>query len=246
MSGALGLLGSVVGVGQQALTAAGGTGALLGQDFAFLSNTRSFGTLIPDCVITETHADRMQITQHPVADNTPISDHAFRMPRSVVLRAAWTNANPVGGAVQGFMSAGSLIGGLSGLLSSVLEQRAREVYAQLISMMEAAQPITVTTGKRVYENMLVSDVNVTTDRTTEFTLIAEVHFQEVIIAHTLTAPAPAQSVQANPEATASSSDTSPKQVQPAPPSWFSSDGVVGHLIKEYGSSLFSSSGGSTP
>src|SRR5215831_5345593 len=108
MSGALTALTSLVGVGQQAVAASGVLGPIayaLGPDFAFLSSgIRKIDTLIPDCTVSESHTDRVQITVHPVADNTPVSDHAFILPKALIMRVGWTNSNPVGSITQGAIS----------------------------------------------------------------------------------------------------------------------------------------------
>jgi hypothetical protein len=229
MSGALGALATLSGVGQQALAASGALSSVssaLGSNFAFLSaGARSIDTLVPDCTISESHTDRVQITQHPVADNTPVSDHAFVLPKTVVMRVGWSNANAVGsitqGAISGFQSGGfggALTGGLSGAWSSVTEQRVKTVYDDLVAKMEKRTPFTLVTGKRTYSNkMLISQISVTTDHTTEFSLMAEVHFQEVILVQTQTTAAPAQQTQSAPQQTSSSTDQPDKQSQPFDP-----------------------------
>jgi hypothetical protein len=211
MSGLLAGLSTGASFAQQGLSAAG----LMP---AFIRNTRRVGAIIPDVTIEEQHSDRLQVTQHPVARGSPVSDHAFKLPATVTMRMGWTNANPVGSAVQGFQAGGGfenigggLLGAGKGLLSSATEQRVRDIYDGLIKLQydkeEAAkggnpvQPFQLTTGKRTYENMVIVELGVRTDHTTEYSLMIECHMQEVFIVETQTTTQPAQSDQAKPEST---------------------------------------------
>jgi hypothetical protein len=195
---------------------------------AFIRAPRSIGQIIPDVTIEEHHSDRWEITQHPVANNTPVTDHIFRQPATVTMRLGWTNSNPVGAALSGFSQAGgftNLSGGLAaagqGALSSLTEQRCRDVYATLLAMQTRAPgdttPINtfqLTTGKRNYPAMLISELSVTTDRHTEYALIVECRMQEVILVKPLTEQAAAPSDQAAPQKTADPDDAGNQQPQP--------------------------------
>ena len=81
-------------------------------------------------------------------------------------------------------------------------------------------PFTLTTGKRTYQNMVIVELGVRTDHTSEYSLMLECHMQEVFIVdtQTTTQPAqPAQSDQANPASTQATTPTSDQQTSaPAP------------------------------
>jgi hypothetical protein len=63
----------------------------------FIRQPRSVGTIMPDVTIEEHFVDVVSVTQHPIAQGTPVSDHAYRKPRQVTMKLGSTNANPVGG-----------------------------------------------------------------------------------------------------------------------------------------------------
>jgi hypothetical protein len=203
-------------VGQLALQGLSASGLMP----AMLRNTRRIGTIIPDVTIEEQHSDRLQVTQHPVARGSPISDHAFKLPATVVMRLGWTNANPIGAGVQGFME-GGLAGLGSALLGTLTEQRVKDIYNRLLTLQYDPQaaamggisvvPFTLTTGKRTYQNMVIVELGVRTDHTTEYSLMIECHMQEVFIVDTQTTTQPAQSDQALASKTQATTPTPDKQ-----------------------------------
>ena len=227
MSGALLAVSSVAGIGQQALTASG----LMP---AWIRAGRKIGTIIPDVTIEENHSDRLTVTQHPIADGTQIADHAYKMPATVTMRLGFSNSNVVGAAVQGFMSGGGfsdigggLLGAGKGLLSSFSEQRCIHIYDQLRLLQfdqdawdagqVALRPFELTTGKRVYPNMVITELQVRTDHTSEYSLMIEVHMQEVRIVTTSSTTQPSQENQAAPQKTQSPTDQTNKAATPVDP-----------------------------
>lgn len=136
---------------------AGGIGAIV----AYLGpNSRSIGTIIPDVVIEEAHRDALIITQHPVEKGSAITDHAFRTPSSVVIRCGFSNS------------------------SAGYEGYAQQVYQQFLAWEKSRDPRDVSTGKRLYRNMLPAEISVATDPRTENVLMITVLCQEVIITST--------------------------------------------------------------
>ena len=216
MSGALSAL---AGLSTPLLQAAPSLTSALpsGLSTLLLRHSRSFGgtngtpTIIPDVVIEETETNRVTITQHPVATGSPINDHIYRMPANVTMRCGWTNANPIGGATSSLLS-GDFSGAASSLFSSFTEQRVNNIYKQLLKMqfdMDASgdqSPVAtfqVTTGKKTYDTMVISELQLRTDRTSEYALMLEVHFQEIIKVKASSTSQPAQTDQSNPSQTAS-------------------------------------------
>jgi len=169
---------------------------------AFIQPPRIIGFIIPECVVQENHSDRLQITQHPVEIGTAISDHAFMLPFEVTIRFGFSGvAGPA--ARLGF---GSGLGSFPGVMVGI--------YTSLQQLMQQREPFTIITGKRLYQNMLLVDMQVTTDQHTENVLMVEAHCQQVIIVATSSVPAtPAQNQQLAPRTVES---TSIGNVQPQP------------------------------
>ncbi|EAR8246427.1 hypothetical protein FKY43_25420 [Salmonella enterica] len=144
--------------------------------------TRSIGIIIPDVVITEKHTDALEITEHPVEQPTNagasgegagyISEHAFRRPSEVVMETGFSG----GGSLLDFADT-SAIGFSLGLSP-------KELYQELLNLQRDRIPFDVTTGKRIYNNMLIKTLEVTTDKSSENVLLATLTLREVIITST--------------------------------------------------------------
>lgn len=135
----------------------------------FHLQSRSIGIIIPDVVISEKHSDTLEITEHPVEVGAAISDHAYRRPSEVVMEV-------------GFSGGGSLLDFASNLTATgVLGLSPSEVYENIITLQRDRIPFDVVTGKRIYQNMLLRNVEVTTDKSSENVLMATLTLREVIL-----------------------------------------------------------------
>ncbi|HHT2455470.1 TPA: phage baseplate protein [Klebsiella michiganensis] len=146
----------------------------------FQQNRRKIGVMVPSVVISEKHSDTLEITEHPVERPTSagaglIADHAYRRPSEVVMNIGFAG----GGSLLDLLDTRNL-----GLYTPLNPMGPKEVYAELLKMQQERQLLDVTTGKRLYKNMLIRALEVTTDRTTENVLSATVTLREVIITQT--------------------------------------------------------------
>lgn len=143
----------------------------------FHQQSRKIGVIIPDVVISEKHSDTLEITEHPVekptsASTGTIADHAYRRPSEVVMEVGFAG----GGSLLDFADTSKL--GLSMGMSP------SETYAKILDIQRSRVPFDVVTGKRLYSNMLIRAIEVTTDKTTENVLSAVLTLREVIITQT--------------------------------------------------------------
>ncbi|HDN6555323.1 TPA: phage baseplate protein [Salmonella enterica subsp. enterica] len=144
----------------------------------FRQQSRRIGILIPSVVVSEKHSDALEITEHPVERPTTnsasgfITDHAYKRPSEVTMECGFAG----GGALLDFIDTSSI--GLSAGLSP------KEIYQKLLDMQLERVPFDVVTGKRVYTNMLVRAIEVTTDKTSENVLNCTLTLREVIITQT--------------------------------------------------------------
>lgn len=153
-----------------------------------LTSGRSIGGIVPDVVAEEIGRDTTFVTNHPVERGAAISDHAFMMPVEVEMRCAWSDST------AGFQGYSELI------------------YGALQSLHVAREPFTVMTGKRVYTNMLVVGMEVTTAAATEYALFVRVLLREVIIVSTQsTSVGGGAATQASPSRTSSTTNAGTKQ-----------------------------------
>lgn len=140
----------------------------------FQQQTRKIGLIVPSVVISEKHSDTLEITEHPVEVGAAISDHAYRRPSEVVMQVGFAG----GGSLLDLLDTTSF--GVSAGLSP------REVYQNLLDIQNSRVPFDVVTGKRLYSNMLIRAMEVTTERSTENVLSAVLTLREVIITSTTT------------------------------------------------------------
>jgi len=136
--------------------------ALIDGAYALITTgDRSIGGIIPDIVIEETGNDVLKVTDHPVEIGASITDHSYKMPVERTMRIGCSDSSPGG-----------------------FEGRSAAVYAMLLALQGSREPFDVSTGKRLYRNMLMSILSETTDHTTEHALIATVVLREVILTYT--------------------------------------------------------------
>lgn len=138
----------------------------------FSLQSRKIGLIVPDVVISEKHSDTLEITEHPVEDKAPVADHAFRRPSDLVMEVGFSG----GGSLLDLLDTSSI--GLSLGLSP------KEVYQELLTLQRSRVPFDVTTGKRLYNNMLIRVLDVTTDKATENVLAATLTLKEALITST--------------------------------------------------------------
>lgn len=116
--------------------------------------SRSIGGVFVDVVISEEHESEMEIAEHPVEKGAKISDHAWRLPAKVTLESA------------------------------IAGDRAVASFQQLLDVQAAAEPFSLVTGLKVYQNMLIKRLNATRDKENARVLKFEAELQEVIIVST--------------------------------------------------------------
>ena len=129
--------------------------------------------IIPDVVISEEHDDEVTITRHPVDTGAPIADHAYKNPAILSVRFAWSDSS----SLLNTLASGSTLRGISGT---------NEVYKTLLELMNRRSLLTVSTGKRLYQSMVITKLSTTSTAETETALICDITFEEVILVSTRT------------------------------------------------------------
>ncbi|MML92297.1 hypothetical protein D7J10_21450 [Salmonella enterica] len=144
----------------------------------FRQQSRRIGILIPSVVVSEKHSDVLEITEHPVEKPTTnsasgfIADHAYKRPSEVTMECGFAG----GGSLLDFIDTSSI--GLSAGLSP------KDTYQKLLRLQSDRLPFDVVTGKRVYRNMLIKTLEVTTDKTSENVLNCILTLREIIMTQT--------------------------------------------------------------
>lgn len=159
--------------------------------------------LQPQITIEELHHDEIVITDHPVEKGARISDHFYKQPAEVVIRCAWSNSpSPSIGLLGQAVGVVSAVGGslariaaaagpsLAGLrtIQSVLNGSAANqvasIYQALLALQVSGIPFDIYTGKRSYADMLFRSLHVSTDHSTENSLMLTATCRQVLIAYT--------------------------------------------------------------
>lgn len=117
---------------------------------------RTIMGLTADVTIEEKHKDETIITSHPVDQGSPMNDHAYNEPPDLNVKIGWS-----GPALE---------------LSAI--------YQGLLTLKENFVRLIVMTGKRLYTDMLIKSISVTTDLQTENALVLEINFKKVFIVKT--------------------------------------------------------------
>lgn len=121
---------------------------------------RAIANIYPHVTTQEIHHDELQITQHPVETGTPVTDHAFPQPFTVEMHVNWSDSTA---QTSGYVQA---------------------VYRALLNVQRSRQPISATTGKRIYNSMLIKSILVDTDLESENSLSVVVLLQQIVITST--------------------------------------------------------------
>ncbi|ARG16076.1 hypothetical protein B7L44_05400 [Acinetobacter nosocomialis] len=175
---------------------------------------RSIMGLFADVVIEENHTDELVITEHPVEKGSPISDHYYKVPPEVTMKIGWSES---AGKLNSLIG-NSFIGADLSLLG---------IYQGLQAMQ--GQRLIISTGKRLYTDMLIKSLKVVTDLTSENSLMVDVVFKKVVITSTKETLVSIAD-QKNPEITSDVIDSGtkqPKQVEQSMLSQITGLGQVG-------------------
>jgi hypothetical protein len=135
----------------------------------FAPQTRSIAGIVAQVTIEEVERDELTVTEHPIEQGAPIADHAFKRPSEVVIRAGWNTQK------------------------SKDISASTGIYGLLLSLQAALKPFSLYTGKRVYRDMLITSLVVTTDQTSEYSLLATITCKQVILVHTQAVKVPGSS-----------------------------------------------------
>jgi len=174
---------------------------------------RYIGPITAQVTLEEISVDELQITEHPVELGANITDHSFKRPAELIIRCGWSNS-----------SLDALLGAVDGLLTAITggdlfgSDYVSGVYNQLLALQNARVPFSVATGKRIYQNMLMRSLALTTDPATENALLVTMVCREVLIVETRATTLPPRDQQANPQDTAETTNRGTQQATSAAPS----------------------------
>jgi len=103
-----------------------------------------------DCVFKETHDSKLTITEHPVETGGKISDHAYLNPRILTIEAGVSDNISIFRRFNDKFSGG--------------ESRSKQAFSILSTLQENRILLTIGTGFKLYENMLLEALSVPQDK----------------------------------------------------------------------------------
>jgi hypothetical protein len=149
--------------------------------------------LYPQVVAEELGTDQMQITKQPVEQGATITDHAFKLPAQIQIRASWSFASGGSGAAANYL---------------------QQLYSTLLTMQVQRSLVTLVTGKRIYISMLLETLRVRTDEATEYVLEIVANFQEIILVTTQTVSVPPSGNMQSPQLNGATQNQGTQNLQP--------------------------------
>lgn len=156
------------------------------------------GEIIALVTISEEHNDELEITEHPVEQGAPITDHAYKRPSQLTLNLGWSNSKTSKGyqAARLAEAYASMFSAAAGTAVSVAEMitagfnllnqkdTINAAYETLLSLQKKRQIFTVYTAKRTYYNMMCVGLSTKTDFETSNALMITVKCREVLLVNT--------------------------------------------------------------
>lgn len=121
-----------------------------------------------DAIINEDTNDTLTVTKQPVQTGASVTDHAYNEPTILSMQILQQVNNPIT----------QLLSTFSGAATSGLAQ----LYQQFLDLQKQRIPFNILTPKRIYKNMLMTTVRLTTNKATENILSLNLSFQEVLFA----------------------------------------------------------------
>lgn len=147
----------------------------------FRNGPTTIGTIELDVSITESHTGRVAVTDHPVEDGFNISDHARPEPDRLTIEGLVSNT-PLS-RTQEKRIVKSM--GISLETTSTADQKqgtagyAEAAFAKLRELKENATLVKILTHIRVYDSMVLEDLNIPRDRSTGDALRFTASFKQV-------------------------------------------------------------------
>jgi hypothetical protein len=159
-----------------------------------INTQRSIGNLDIDCTILEQGTDNYTATRHPVEQGASITDHVYREPAQLVMKVGFSNSSSQAQGSESYVV---------------------DTYKDLLAMQADRTLLEVVTGKRTYQNMIITSLSVPTDNESETTLFCNLTLTELIIVSTQVTTVPSSDKQANPQQTGALQQLGVKQLTDA-------------------------------
>lgn len=143
-----------------------------------------------DCTVTENHSNSVTVTEHPVEEGSAITDHAQREPDDLTLNGIISDQPILLNAAENLQP--SVAGGDPKL-------RAQQAYDEFLRLQREFSLLQIATELRDYQNMMITGIAVTRDKSKRNILDIGLTLREFRKAtvETVDAPEPTEPVHKN-------------------------------------------------
>lgn len=139
------------------------------QKFKDLIALRGFDNYTP-LVIDEVIEEAIEVTAHPIESGSEINDHTIKKPTKIVCNYIFEE--------------------------SVLDFKSlRDIYQEIEDLQKENKLLSVRTGKKTYDNMLITNIKLTNDFNNEYVLNLTLEFTQVNLTYLQDVTVESQSVQ---------------------------------------------------
>jgi len=144
----------------------------------FIRTEKTLGGIQLDAVLSESHSNPIRLTKNPIELGADITDHAIIEPKLLTINAEVSDT-PLG--VAAFGAIVDLITGLFGTATSSNITRSNAAYNALLQLAELREPIQVQTRLRLYENMIITNIDITQDKDSSRVANMVISLEEALI-----------------------------------------------------------------
>lgn len=159
-----------------------------------LAIIRSMGGLVFDAVFEETHEAELEVTDNPVETGVVVSDHAFMKPLKLTISAGVSDTplRQIGDDRFAGMSAAEAeqVRLMLGPDAFLYDSRSKRAFQLLQELQARAEPFSVQTGLKLYQNMVCTSIRTSQDKDSSSALLFTATLREVIVVNTETAKYP--------------------------------------------------------
>jgi hypothetical protein len=149
---------------------------------------RSMDGLVFDAVFEETHESDLEVTDNPVENGVVVSDHAYMKPLRVKISAGVSDTplSFIGNDKFSGMSAAAAeqVRSMLGPNAFIYDSRSKRAFQLLQELQARAEPFSLQTGLRLYENMICTSIRASQDKDSSSVLLFTAELREVITVNT--------------------------------------------------------------
>lgn len=127
-------------------------------NFLFRKSNLKIGSISIDASLSEVHSSSLKTTDNPVENGFDATDHAQIEPKTLQLECVLTDVPIRVGLLDSALGIFETVKSMAGK-----NKRAYDNYEKLLELQKNRTPITITTGLKSYDNMLIENIMVDRD-----------------------------------------------------------------------------------